>query len=183
MTILIISIVCGIIYAIKGGSGNVLKNWNYVRDKNKILDRVLDGKVLSTFLFFVMSIVLFGFSNPVLIIPLTIAWLVSVAPSMGEEHGSIGDYKEGWGKYIERGFPRDYGIKKCVQRGLVFGAAFTAATGYIPFLWLSLLFVPSVFIGQCLNRLVLDRRGWTLAEPIIGAFVVGIPLGMFFVSQ
>lgn len=182
ITISLTILVCACAYAIKGGSGNILKNWNYVRDKNKIYDRLLDGKVLSTIVMFVVAGVGTGW-DMYMTCAIALAWLVSVAPSIGEENGSIGDHNGAWGTYIERGFPRDYGIKKGVQRGLVFGAAFAAVTSDINFIWFSLAFVPATFIGQCLNYLVLKKRGWTLAEPIIGAIVVGVPLGIYFLNN
>ena len=175
---ILIVLICGFLYAIKGGSGaSLFKNWNYVRGKNKLLDRLLDGKTASTLGMIVMAIILTGDVYYALALP--VAWLLAVAPSMGEEHGAIGDYKEWWGPYRLKQFGRDYGIKKGIQRGVFMGALFTLVTGFTPFILFSGLFVPLVWMGQSLNRLILKEPGWTLAEPLIGAFVVGVPLALW----
>lgn len=172
-------IICGFLYAIKGGSGNFLKNWNYVRAKNKILHRLLDGKVLSTLLFWVFITAVTG--NGLLGIFMALAWLAAVAPSMGEEHGAVGRWGYAWGPYIDHPekFGRRYGVNKSIHRGVWMGACFTVVTGFPLFLWFSLLYVPCVFIGQQINRWILKTDGWTLAEPIIGAIVIGAPLAYF----
>lgn len=179
LVFILVMLCCAVAYALKGGSGaEVFTNWNYVREKTKLLDRLLDGKIISTIFMFFVSVVLTQ-GDAIMSVLLATAWLVSVAPSMGEEHGAVGDHKSAWGPYIDKGFGRGYGIKKAVQRGLVFGAAFTLVTGYTPFLLASLLFVPCIYVGQVLNRLILKKQGWTIAEPIIGAFVIGLPLAMY----
>lgn len=178
--IFLTSLICAVLYAIKGGSGNILKNWNKVREKSRILDRILDGKFLSTFLMGVFSI--FITQDGVLTLALMAAWLVAVSPSMGEEHGAIGDHKGMLPAYLERDITvrgRKYDVKKGIQRGVWMGAAFTLVTGYTGFIVASLLFVPCVYIGQCLNRIVLKVPGWTLAEPLIGGIVIGVPLGIY----
>lgn len=189
MSFIIKILACATLYAIKGGSLNVFKNWNRLRKKNALNDFVLDGKVLSTLLFW--ALVVSVTADGVLATKLAVAWLISVAPSMGEEHGAIGDHQGAWGPYVER-MPtlkrfgplairegRDFGIKKGIQRGLVFGAAFTLAAGDVIFLWWCIAFVPAVFIGQCIHKLVFKQNGWALAEPIIGAAVVGVPLAIY----
>lgn len=174
----LIVLICGVLYAIKGGSGaSVFKNWNRTRAKNKLLDRMLDGKVLSALGMFVLAVVLTGELYYALALPA--AWLLAVSPSMGEEHGAIGDHKEWWGPYRLKQFGREYGIKKGIQRGVFMGAAFTLVTGFVPFIAFSALFVPLVWVGQSLNRIILKEAGWTLAEPLIGAVVVGVPLAMW----
>ncbi len=184
-----IVLACAIFYAIKGGSMNVFKNWNRLREKNALLNRVLDGKVLSTVLFWVMVVSVTA--DGVIATKLAIAWLISVAVHMGKEHGAIGDHQGAWGPYVEwmptleRFGPfsiregRDFGIKKGIQRGLVFGAAFALATEDTIFLWWCLAFVPAVFIGQCIHKMIFKQNGWALAEPIIGASVVGVPLAIY----
>jgi len=182
-------LVFGVLYAIKGGSGaSVFKNWNEQRDKKKVLDIVLDGKILSTILAFAFTAAVT--KDLSLSLAIAAAWLASCAPSMGEEHGAVGDYKGPWGPYMlytkpdgKLQFGQSYGVKKAVQRGILFGAAFTLATGYLPFILASLLFVPAIYVGQCLNRLVLKVPGWTLAEPLIGGLVVGLPIGLFLAER
>ena len=175
------AIVSALCYAIKGGSlGEVIKKWNDIRESNKVLDFIMDGKVLSTILFglatgaFLMDAVL-GFS-------FALAWLVSMAPSMGEEHGAIGDHKGPLPVYLERSVTHrgpKYDVKKALQRGVFTGAVFTAFTGFVPYIFASLLFVPSVFVGQSIHRLIKKEPGWTLAEPLIGLTVVGLPTAAF----
>ncbi len=196
-------------YALKGGSGNFLKNWNEVRNRNAFLNRIMDGRVIGTILVFVFALVAFGDYQyhdalkglPVYSINLissslfAAAWLVGVAPSMGEEHGAVGRIGRAWGPYLAwmpqikhfdlmglRLFSytegREYGIKKAVQRGIFIGAAMALATGYVPYICFSLLFVPCVFIGQELSFRILKRDGWVISEPIIGAVVYGIPTAM-----
>lgn len=168
-------------YAIKGGSGNILENWNKVRNSNKILERLMDGKVLSTIMVFVFAVIAFEGSE-YYAVALPLAWLVAVAPSMGEEHGAIGDYKGALPGYLRqdqthRG--REYDVKKGLQRGVWMGAAMTLATGFVPFIWVSLLFVPVVFLGQCIDRLVMENPGWKITEFFIGAIIYGLPMALF----
>lgn len=195
-----IEIICitffAISYALKGGSGNLFPWWDNLRHKNKITERIMDGKVISTLLVFAFALLatsvlvsdrggLYGVPEySVILIPallFALGWLVSVAPSMGEEHGAIGRIGKAWGPYIDKGFGRDYGIKKGIQRGVFIGACMALATGYIPFICFSLLFVPAVFIGQQLSWWILKRDGWVLSEPIIGALVYGIPTALWIV--
>lgn len=178
LIVILTALVCGLAYAIKGGSMNlVFKNWNAIRNSNKVLDAVLDGKVLSTVIILLYSLC---FVEPLEASILAGAWLLSVAMSMGEEQAAVGDYSGGSGPYLDKGFGRTFGVKKAIQRGLVYGVAFTLATQAIIFLPLCLLYVPCVWIGQSLNLLILKHKGWEIAEPIIGAIVIGIGLGLHF---
>ncbi len=191
-------IVCGIfafLYALKGGSGSTLFPWwKKFRETNKITERLLDGKVISTlgaFLFALLfnakTVSLNGgaFGVPeytvqtVIALLFALGWLASVAPSMGEEHGAVGRWGNSWGEYVTKGFGRKYGVKKALQRGVWIGACMVLATGFIPYLYFSLLFVPCVFIGQELGYRVTGKEGWALAEPIIGGFVYGIATSMW----
>ena len=187
----------GFAYFVKGGGmGQLVPRWDVIRDSHVVVDRLLDGKSLST-------ILVFGFvwaaTNDVLFaLTCSAGWLLAVAPSMGEEHGAVGRVGHAWGQYVtwmptlnrakfmgvdlayREG--RNYGIKKAIQRGVWMGACMTVATGYIPFLLFSLLFVPAVFVGQQVNWWVLKKSGWTLSEPLIGAAVFGLPMGIFLNS-
>lgn len=200
ITSAIIILFFGFAYALKGGSGaNIFPWWGRLRESNVILERLLDGKVISTlgvFLFslFILTPVMVTISSGEFGVPeydldfmasllIAAAWLLSVAPSMGEEHGAIGDHKEAWGQYVtNEDFGRLYGVKKGIQRGVWMGAFMALATGYLPFVCFSLLFVPCVCVGQILNRIILKQRGWTLAEPIIGAVVFGAPTALWFAA-
>ena len=183
LLVTIIAALCGIFYALKGGSGkHVFTNWAEVRHRNRIFERLLDGKVISTLcLFTALMVVTF---DVYLSLAMSIAWLAAVAPSMGEEHQAIG-HSTHWGgayKMHEADFGRMYGVKKGLQRGVWMGACFAIVTGYVPYLCFSLLFVPMVYIGQDLrarhtgNRHAVD---WCYAEFLIGAICIGVPTGLY----
>lgn len=178
---MIYAILCGILYAIKGGSlAYFVKGWNKIREESLIFDVLLDGKVLSTVGAIILGAV--GTGNVTDGVMIGLAWLIAVSPSMGEEHGAIGDYKGALPNYLERDMTvrgRKYDVKKGIQRGVFMGAAFALATGFTGFIVASLLFIPCVYIGQSLNRLILKVPGWTLAEPLIGGIVIGVPLGIY----
>lgn len=152
-----------------------------MREKSRILDCLTDGKVLSTVGVLILVTCLSG--NMTTAILFALAWIVAVSPSMGEEHGAIGDYKGALPAYLDRSMTdrgRAYDIKKGIRRGVFIGAAFALVTGCAGFIAASLLFVPAVWIGQTVNRLVTRQPGWTLAEPLIGAIVVGMPMAAYF---
>lgn len=190
-------IFCALLYALKGGSGPYLfKRWAELRATNKITERLMDGKVISTIGAFLLALI--GTADLVVLLgergvpeysahffvalKFAAAWLLSVAPSMGEEHGAIGRWKHAWGEYVELGLGRSYGVKKGIQRGVWIGAIMTLATGFIPYIWFSFLFVPCVFIGQELYYRVTGRDSWVLSEPIIGAVVYGVPTALYFMG-
>lgn len=111
-----------------------------------------------------------------------LAWLCLLM-SMGEEAGSIGDYKGWWGDYKDAVdaagspyFTRSYGIKKGIQYGAMAGAALALAIGS----WLPLFAgaaMPLVyFAGNSLRLAVKGQRGWSWSEPLWGA-VLGAALG------
>lgn len=185
------------LYAIKGGSAPYFyARWNEIRDRNAVYGVVLDGKYLSTTLAFVVALIgtadlvtlmgdrgvaeyAFNFVPALLF---AAGWLISVAPSMGEEHGAVGDLLGPLPAYKKTERGRLYDVKKALQRGVFMGAAMALMTGYVPYICFSLLFIPCVFFGQELNRLILKTPGWTIAEPLIGAVVFGIPSYLFFTS-
>lgn len=210
MSDILVYLICGavfaVLYALKGGSGpHLFKNWAYVREKSDFYDRLLDGKVISTILAFI-TVALFTTSFPdlqtaqdwgvvkiLLMTPALFAlgWLVSVAPSMGEEHGAIGTSQGGWGQYVvavypgteRKAFGRGYGVKKGIQRGIFIGAVMAAFTGFLPFVLWSLAFVPMVFIGQELYFRWKGQNSWVLSEPLIGLFCYGMPTAQWILSQ
>lgn len=191
---MILPFIFAILFAIKGGSGNIFTNWNHVRQKNKLLNFLLDGKVLSTIL--VWIVITAWTADAILAVKIALAWLIAVAPSMGEEHGAIGRIGHAWGPYVQW-MPtlerkelfgclftyregRMYGFKKALQRAVWIGAALTVATGYTPFILFALCcYVPAVFIGQQFNWMIFKSDGWTLAEPLIGLLVIGIPMALY----
>lgn len=183
----------GAMYALKGGSGGLFPWWSKLRSKNVVTERLLDGKVISSIFVFMFSFLflnasLSGFNEQFGVpeyttdiagsVLMVAAWLLAVSPSMGNEHGAIGDHKEWWGLYSLKNFGRTYGIKKSIQRGAWMGLVFMLLTPYTMVGWTSLLFVPCVFIGQCLNKIVLKQSGWTLAEPIVGGLCIGLGIAL-----
>lgn len=162
-------------YALKGGVLELFRNYERVRENSRILAALLNAKFLSIFPVLAAGLIYMDvWWQPVAIL---IAWLVAIAPSMGEEHGAVGDFKGALPAYLERGISdrgRSYDIKKALQRGVWMGACFAVATWNPVFILTSLLFIPCIWAGQSLNYLILRERGWTLAEPLIGAVCIGL---------
>ena len=132
----------------------------------------VDGSVISLFLAFLFV----AATQP----SLTVAVLFAAAwtllwSSMGEEAGSAGDYVEWWGKYKDKGFKRDYGIKKGIQYGCFAGAGMALSVGSWA-LWIAgALFPLCYYLGNSLYRYRHKgaKRGWAYSEPIWGS-VVGL---------
>lgn len=189
MYTLLTMIVFSAAYAIKGGQLRyVFSGMDKLRTENKVLDRLLDGKILSTFLvIFFLSFVTVNwqvnvglFQNASLsIFSIAVAWLLAIAPSVGEEYGAI----IGNGPYVDHkaDFGRLYGLKKGIQRGMWSGAIMALATGFVPFLWAALAFMPLASVS-----LTAGRRwgfdGWAVSEMLIGGVCFGIPMGMYLGS-
>lgn len=165
-------------FPIKGGqSDDVLRNWNRVRSRNKFFDRLLDGKVLSTLLVVIsLSFYTVITQSPVSttvsdpsqgILLVSAMWLLSVAPSMGEEYGALLGRKYG-------SFSTNYGIKKAIQRGMWMGACMAFGTGSVLFIPFALLYAPLAYIAlNYAPKKVLDPWGWS--EVLVGFFVFGLP--------
>ena len=116
---IIYMIVFSVLYAVKGGQHKYIPGVSALRKNSKIMDRFLDGKVVSTAGVFALGLWDMNFAYGVM---LGLAWLIAVSPSMGEEVGGTGGYRGAWGPYIDRGFGRGYAVKKCIQRGVFAGA-------------------------------------------------------------
>jgi hypothetical protein len=172
-----------IAYAIKGGQGkSFFRNFKKVRDSHPILERLLDGKVLSTLMVLIWAcfVTVWTQSNiggmdtaELSVVAITLAWLLSVAPSMGEEYGAIRNDKTS--PYLLY-FDREYGIKKAIQRGVFIGACMALATGSLLFIVsAALLFVPLAWLAlHYAPAKIFDRWGWS--EILIGGFVYGLPM-------
>ena len=106
------------------------------------------------------------------VIAIAAAWLVSIAPSMGEEYAAILNKKDS--PYLLY-FDRDYGIKKAIHRGVFIGACMALATGSLWLIVSSLAFVPLAWVAlHYAPEKIFDRWGWS--EILIGGFVYGLPM-------
>lgn len=176
-----------VMYAIKGGwLGKFLPVDEWSR-RSLFVDIALEGAYLSGFLIFLFMLIatatmagqhatgvpVYELGPVGLALGVALAWVIGVRVSLGEEAGAVGDYKGGWGPYIDQGFGRLYGVKKALQRGIFMGALLTLATGYTPFIVAGASFPLVYFIGNSLGLLVLKERGWSLSEPLLG-FVFGV---------
>ena len=129
---------------------------------------VINKRVLPLFLVFGVCV---ATVSPMQAALFTTAWAWCFS-SMGEEAGSVGDYKEGWGDYLDH-FDRSCGIKKALQWGLAWGSLMALVTGYLWFIPAAASFPIVYFIGSSLYRLIHNDRSWKYAEPIYGA-VIGL---------
>lgn len=171
-----------IAYMIKGGWLGKIQAVHNFEQRSWLNGRIVDGKVLSTIIVFLFGLFTVDISQALI---LSIAWLLAVAPSMGEEAGAIGRVGKWWGDYKDAVYPeghykqgqmvfgRRYGILKGVQRGAWMGAMFCCAgatTLSIPIMGLG--FVAAHFIGQEIYfRIHKQGQSWAYAEPIIGSLL------------
>lgn len=172
-------------YAIKGGQ------W----DDNPISHKLASaGSVFITLCFYtVYTQSNLGVLDSTLlsILAITLAWIVAVSPSVGEEYGALlGRTDEKYGKWMpktktKRIFGKDfnwiegheYGVKKGIQRGVFMGALMTLATGYIGFILASFTFVPLAWLAlNYAPKKYLDPWGWS--EVLIGAVCFGVPFAL-----
>lgn len=189
-------------YALKGGQGDDLfRNWHRTKNSHPVFKILLSAKTSSIALILIglsaysaMFKANLGIGETALqsVIFVTIAWILSIAPSMGEEYGAllgkgypVDDNDKGmvtiripiinkefsWRKEIE------YGIKKAIQRGVWSGACMAVATNSMLYIWFSFLFVPLAAISlHYAPRIIFDRWGWS--EIAIGAIVYGLPTAL-----
>lgn len=139
--------------------------------KEGVLKWFFDGSIISVSL--IAGTMLF--SLPINEAMLFTAAYALILVSMGEEAGAVGDYKEGWGDYVELpdNFGRTYGIKKAIQYGAFAGGAMALVTASWC-LWIAGALMPLVyFAGNSLYRYVKGGRGWEYSEPLWGA-VLGL---------
>lgn len=169
-----------IAYMIKGGWLGKIQAVHNFEQKSWLNGRIVDGKVLSTIIVFLFGLFTVDFSEGFI---LSIAWLLAVAPSMGEEAGAIGRINRWWGEYKDKQFTRSYGIKKGLQRGVWAGAMFSIALGtpalFVPILGLG--FIATHFTMQEIYFRIHKRDSWAYAEPAYGALIglcVAIVLGV-----
>ncbi len=186
------TILFALAYAIKGGQGKyIFPNWER--------ENPLSNKLTSTLIVFITVAFVTVFLQVNIGVGqlawhsvglFALGWLLSIAPSLGEEYGAIMARPDKYGEWMPqiksiRIFGRKfqwveghmYGLKKAVQRGVWIGACMTAVTGYVPFIYFSLAFVP--LADLCLNytpKKIFDPWGWS--EIAIGAICYGVPFSM-----
>lgn len=178
MISILIVIACAALYAVKGGQhgrfkrmgGNAL-GISYDSKGNPIgklhLDQriyqfLTDGKTISTLGFSLLCL------NPLA----GLAWLVGVAPSMGEEAGAVGGYKGNW-----RPEGATWGWKRGLQRGVFLGAMLALALNDTLMIIAGASFPLCYFLGISIQQYRTGKiiADWHLAEWIYGA-VVGVAL-------
>ena len=168
-----------LLYAVKGGWLGKWPPFKKFRESRIIFDKLLDGKVLTFVGAFLFGLYFFGLDQWYQALLLAGAWLLGVAPSMGEEAGAVGDYKGGWGDYVEHSesFGREYGIKKAIQRGVFTTAPMVLVTGNVPLLVAGASMPIVYFVGNCFSRYVMKEKGWAYSEVLYGA-VIGLAFVM-----
>lgn len=159
------AVVFGLAYAVKGGWLKKLSFWEKWSKRYDIL-QALDGKAFSVFIVFLWAL----YAVPDLALFLPVAWLIGIAPSMGEEAGGVGRLGRAWGPYIDH-FDRTFAVKEAVIRG-VFTTAFLAVILGNPFLLLAGASFPAVYwLLQTAYWKIHGKDSWGYAEPVYGALI------------
>lgn len=185
-----------IVYSVKGG-------WHWRIPGLKRLDHGIAGWVIDgTQLSCILVAILVGFIlSPFVGAFFGLMLWIGQNASMGEEGGAIGNYKEQYGPYLalkpEPVFWRlrgrtllstregvIYGWKKGLQRGVWLGFPLTVFTGLTDFVLWGLAWPFLMYAGNSLNVVLNSgkknyKRGWHLAEPMIGAVCIGIPAAKY----
>lgn len=143
-----------IMMAIKGG---------WIGKFNKKIGDILEGAHFSALLIALVFAPLVGWLS----VAIGAAWWLGVRPSMGEEAGAIGTYKQSWGEYVDY-FDRGYGIKKSIQRGAWFGVPLAIVTGFIGWIIAGLAFPVVYFISMSARQYFTKSNSWDWAEPLYG---------------
>ena len=143
--------------------------------RNNTIDWLMDGTNLSALLLWVAaSAAVPNFTTASLF---AFTWWLFVMSSMGEESGAVGNYKGGWGPYVEH-FDRQYGIKKALIHGIAGGALMAAATGFWPFMFAGATFPVVYFAGNSLYLLI-HKSGSTAYSEIIYGVPFGVAAGLY----
>lgn len=174
----------GIAFAMKGGqTAKVIDDYEDWRSRSRILDRLLDGKVISTLVVGAyMWIVFFFVKDQGLVETLQntllfcLGWLGFISPAIRNEYLAC----KNKGFYVGSGLGKKYGMKKFLQRAVFGGACLALATGFTGYILAAgLLYVPIVYV--LLNSIDDGDKAWALSEPLVGAFVVGLPTHLWLV--
>lgn len=141
---------------------------------------MLDGTQLSTFLVFLFMAA--ARSSLSLAAIFGVCWWLIVLRSMGEEAGAVGDYKRGWGPYVDPGrnpdFRRSDGVRGALAHGVLGGALLALATGWLGFIPALGAFPLCYYAGNSLTRYFHKTSGWAYSEILYGA-VIGLAVHLY----
>lgn len=173
---------------LKGGWLGRIPGWNefakYHPHEKKLKDYAshvkawfLDGTQLSAFLVWVYL----AAAQPYFIKACGFAfiWWIIVMTSMDEEAGAVGDYKGGWGPYVESAkLGRSFGVRKAEHYGLLGGCLLAIVSGCDAFVVALATFPLCYFAGNSLHLYLHKYRSWAYSEIIWGA-VIGVAAGLW----
>ena len=175
------------LFMIKGGWLGRIKWWKSFDDRlkepagskikdirNKVASWFIDGSNLSALILLVVMAAI----QPDFTVAVTfaVAWWIWIISSMGEKAGAVGDYKGGWGPYVDaEEFKRRDGVKDAFIFGIAGGALMSAASGFWAFIIAGASFPVVYFLGSSLYLLIHKSRSWAYAEPLYG-----IPFGIIY---
>lgn len=175
-------IVCSLLMRIKGGFGPIIELRKH--ETNKIIHRLLDGKILSTVGFTLLCLLLFPWWQALL---MGLAWLGGIAPSIGEEIGAIGGIKGNWpsDKYSWFGSRlfqfvenmRLWGWLSGTLRGMYSGCLLSIAALSPWFILTGAMFPLAYFIGSSIGQV---KTGRIHADFKYGEYIYGGILGATF---
>ena len=173
-------LVCSLLMRIKGGFTPIIELRK--NETNKIIHRLLDGKILSTAGFTLLCLLIFPWWQALL---MGLAWLGGIAPSIGEEIGAIGGIKGNWpsDKYSWFGSKlllwvediRLWGWLSGTLRGLYFGLLLMIASLSPWFLLMGAAFPISYFAGSSLDQMMNKRIH---ADFKYGEYIFGGSIGL-----
>lgn len=181
-------IVFALAMMIKGGWLGRIPGWDAFTKKKRshwglqnVVEAVkawlLDGTQLSAVLIFLFM----AAAQPDLSLAaiFSFCWWVIVLRSIGEEAGAVGDYKGGWGIFINtKQFGRMLGIEAALGHGVMGGFLLALATGWEGFIISLGSFPLCYFIGNSLHQYFHKTTGWAYSEIIYGA-VIGFSVFLY----
>ena len=196
--IIVFMVLFAIAYAIKGGQpSKIFTNWEREVSLSYKASSMFFVLIVcaATTVFYQVNIGLMPYAWQSVLV-FVLAWIVAVAPSMGEEYGALlgksypVDANDRGIQSVKIPFIKkpvtgrkeiEYGVKKAIQRGVWMGACFTVVTGYTGFIWASLLYAPVAAL--CLHfapNKIFSPWGWS--EFAVGAICIGFPFGLYILK-
>lgn len=155
-------------YAIKGGQ-HVDETFATYLSRHKYLSMLIDGKNLSSLLFFVFTFNPFG----------ALGWFIGCTPSLGEEVPAIGGIKGNWvhENNVDRTLTgeeakaaRISALKRGLQRGVFMGACVAIGMQDFNFLYAGASWPLCVYVGISISQLYRNavNTGWRTYEIVYG---------------